>query len=56
MLKDAVQILKAPLATNQVEMHPFIDQTNLRPYKVQAGLPLEVYAPCRELGGGRDPT
>lgn len=48
MLKEAAQILKAPLATNQVELHPFIDQSKLRAYMDEVGLPLEAYAPLAQ--------
>ncbi|WP_138464501.1 aldo/keto reductase [Poseidonocella sp. HB161398] len=48
MLKVAEEILGAPLAANQVEMHPFIDQAKLRDFMAGAGLPLEAYAPLAQ--------
>lgn len=48
MLQEAAQILQAPLATNQVEMHPFIDQRRLRAHMTATELPLTAYAPLAQ--------
>ncbi|SET33214.1 aldo/keto reductase [Paracoccus homiensis] len=48
MLEQARDILQAPLAANQVEMHPFIDQTRLRAFMQQADIPLQAYAPLAQ--------
>ncbi|WP_118135261.1 aldo/keto reductase [Oceanicella sp. SM1341] len=48
MLTEAAEILSAPLAANQVEMHPFIDQTRLRAFQSARGIPLEAYAPLAQ--------
>ncbi|WP_282602571.1 aldo/keto reductase [Paracoccus sp. PARArs4] len=48
MLAEAQGIMRAPIATNQVEMHPFIDQTRLRSFMQDAGIPLTAYAPLAQ--------
>ena len=56
MLKETQEILQAPLATNQVELHPFIDQTALRGYMAGKGIPLEAYAPLAQGKVMQDPV
>ncbi|WP_428926626.1 aldo/keto reductase [Marinibacterium sp. SX1] len=48
MLTEAAEILSAPLAANQVEMHPFIDQSRLRAFQLERDIPLEAYAPLAQ--------
>ncbi len=48
MLLEAQSILQAPLAANQVELHPFIEQTKLESFMQGAGIPLEAYAPLAQ--------
>lgn len=45
LLKEASQHLKSPLAANQVEFHPFIDQSTLMDYMTGKDLPFEAYCP-----------
>lgn len=43
--KQARAALDTPLAANQVEMHPFLDQTKLLGALNELGVPFEAYAP-----------
>jgi diketogulonate reductase-like aldo/keto reductase len=48
MLREARAILRAPLAANQVELHPFIEQAKLQDFMRTEGIPLEAYAPLAQ--------
>ncbi|MCT4371298.1 aldo/keto reductase [Yangia mangrovi] len=48
MLQEAQEVLSTPLAANQVEMHPFIDQARLQAFLKGRGVPLEAYAPLAQ--------
>ena len=56
MLKEAATILQAPLATNQVEMHPCIDHRNLRAHMDAVALPPTAYAPLAQGKVMTDPV
>ena len=43
MLRQAVRIIDAPIATNQVEFHPLLDQSKLLAGANEAGIPLSSY-------------
>lgn len=43
MMKEAVKIIEAPLATNQVEFHPLLDQRVLLAGASEVGIPLSSY-------------
>lgn len=43
MMRDAVSICDEPLATNQVEFHPLLDQTILLKAAGETGIPLSSY-------------
>lgn len=43
MLRAAVSLLEAPLATNQVEFHPLLDQSRLLAGASALGVPLSAY-------------
>ncbi len=43
MLREAVQIVEAPLVTNQVEFHPLLDQSVLVAGANEVGVPLSAY-------------
>ncbi|MEL7114350.1 MAG: aldo/keto reductase [Pseudomonadota bacterium] len=43
MLRDAVQIVDAPLVTNQVEFHPLLNQDKLMAGANAVGVPLSAY-------------
>jgi 2,5-diketo-D-gluconate reductase B len=44
-LQDARQVVDAPIVANQVQYHPFIDQSDLRDYCVENGVALTAYSP-----------
>jgi len=48
LLREARAILRAPLAANQVELHPFIEQAKLQDFMRTEGIPLEAYAPLAQ--------
>lgn len=43
MMRNAKEIVDAPLSTNQVEFHPLIDQTKLLDAASETGIPLSSY-------------
>ena len=43
MLREAVKIVDAPIATNQVEFHPLLNQDRLLAAASEAGIPLSSY-------------
>ena len=43
MLREAVQIVDAPLVTNQVEFHPLLNQDKLMAGANEVGIPLSAY-------------
>ena len=43
MMRVAVQVVDAPLATNQVEFHPLLNQDKLLAGAAEAGIPLSSY-------------
>lgn len=43
MLRQAVQIVDAPLVTNQVEFHPLLNQDKLMAGATEVGVPLSAY-------------
>ncbi len=43
MLRDAIQIVDAPLVTNQVEFHPLLNQDKLIAGANETGVPLSAY-------------
>jgi 2,5-diketo-D-gluconate reductase B len=44
MMREARRLLSVPVATNQVEFHPLLDQTKLLAAAAQTGIPLSSYA------------
>ncbi|MCO6384850.1 aldo/keto reductase [Oceanicola sp. 502str15] len=55
-VEEARSILRAPIAANQVELHPFIDQSKLLPYLEAQGIPVEAYAPLAQGGVMTEPV
>lgn len=45
---EARAALETPLAANQVELHPFIDQSKLRAHLDKLGVPIEAYCPLAQ--------
>ena len=43
MLREAIQIVDAPLITNQVEFHPLLNQDKLMAGAIETGVPLSAY-------------
>ena len=43
MLREAKSIIDAPIATNQVEFHPLLDQDRLLAGAIETGIPLSAY-------------
>ena len=44
-LREALRISPAPLVANQVEMHPYLDQSELVTLTAEEGMALEAYSP-----------
>ncbi|MEM9013280.1 MAG: aldo/keto reductase [Pseudomonadota bacterium] len=44
MMRQAAEIIGAPVATNQVEFHPLIDQSVLMAGAAEVGIPLSAYS------------
>ncbi|SDE78233.1 aldo/keto reductase [Limimaricola pyoseonensis] len=47
-LTEAQEILQAPVAANQIEFHPFIDQSKLLGFMQQRDMPFEAYSPLAQ--------
>ena len=56
MLRHAVEELQAPLATLQVEYHPFLDQSRLLAFLRTKNIPLTAYAPLAQGRAAADET
>ena len=56
MMRAAVEELRAPIATLQVEYHPFLDQSRLLAYLRGRGIPLTAYAPLAQGRAAEDAT
>ena len=54
-VKQAQAALDTPLAANQVEMHPFIDQSRLLPFLAEQNIPFEAYSPLAQGAVAKDP-
>lgn len=44
-LNETAAHLKAPIAANQIEIHPFFQQPRLRSFMEEKGIPFEAYSP-----------
>lgn len=56
MLRFALEQVDAPIATLQVEYHPFLAQTPLLDYVRRRGIPLTAYAPLAQGRAADDET
>ncbi|QFR32358.1 aldo/keto reductase [Ancylobacter sp. TS-1] len=56
MLRRAVEEIGAPLASVQLEYHPFLSQAPMLAYLRQKGIPLTAYAPLAQGRAANDPT
>lgn len=48
LLKEAIEVIGAPIACNQIEYHVFLDQTPVLTYLRSKGIPLVAYAPLAQ--------
>ena len=56
MIRRAVEEIGAPIASAQVEYHPFLSQARLLAYLRGKGIPLTAYAPLAQGRAASDPT
>jgi 2,5-diketo-D-gluconate reductase B len=56
MLRHAVEELGAPIASVQLEYHPFLSQAAMLAYLRSKGIPLTAYAPLAQGRASQDPT
>ncbi len=56
MIEEAVRLSSEPLVTNQVEWHPFLDQSKVRAACRRHGLVLTAYSPVARGKASNDPT
>lgn len=56
LLRDALRHASEPLSCNQVESHPFLDQSAVRAACREAGMALVAYCPLGRSGVFGDPT
>ncbi|GAB4070636.1 aldo/keto reductase [Ancylobacter sonchi] len=56
MLRRAVEEIGAPIASVQLEYHPFLSQAPMLAYLRQKGIPLTAYAPLAQGRAANDPT
>ena len=53
MIRKAVDEIGAPIATLQIEYHPFLDQSEMLTYLRRKNIPLTAHAPLAQGSGGR---
>ena len=56
MLRQAIDEIRAPVASLQVEYHPFLDQSPMLAYLRQRKIPLTAYAPLAQGRAAEDET
>ncbi len=56
MLRRAVEEIRAPIASVQLEYRPFLSQAPMLAYLRQKGIPLTAYAPLAQGRAAQDPT
>jgi len=56
LIDRAVQYSTEPLATNQVEMHPYLDQSKVMAACAANGMAVTAYSPIARGGAGDDPV
>jgi 2,5-diketo-D-gluconate reductase B len=55
MIRRAVEEIGAPIASLQVEYHPFLSQASMLAYLRGKGIPLTAYAPLAQGRAASDP-
>jgi 2,5-diketo-D-gluconate reductase B len=56
MLRQAIDEMRAPVASVQVEYHPFLDQSAMLAYLRKRNIPLTAYAPLAQGRAANDET
>jgi hypothetical protein len=56
IIRRAVEGIGAPIATHQVEYHPFLSQAPMLAYLRSKAIPLTAYAPLAQGRAANDPT
>ena len=56
LVRQAVELSKAPLVTNQIEIHPYLDQTKVMAVCRHFGISLTAYSPIAKGAVMRDQT
>ncbi|SDX40624.1 aldo/keto reductase [Litoreibacter albidus] len=56
MVNQARVALNTPLAANQIELHPLIDQTRMIAHLASKGIPVEAYSPLAQGNVMKNPT
>jgi diketogulonate reductase-like aldo/keto reductase len=56
MIDEAVRLSRAPLVTNQVEYHPYLDQSKVLATLAKHGMALTAYCPIARGKAVEDPT
>jgi diketogulonate reductase-like aldo/keto reductase len=56
MIEEAVKLASEPLVTNQVEWHPYLDQSKVRAACRQHGMVVTAYTPIARGKAGTDQT
>ncbi|MFH1555358.1 MAG: aldo/keto reductase [Pseudomonadota bacterium] len=56
MLRRALEEIGAPIASVQLEYHPFLSQAPMLAYLREKGIPLTAYAPLAQGRAANDPT
>lgn len=56
MLRRALEEIDAPIASVQLEYHPFLSQAPMLAYLREKGIPLTAYAPLAQGRAANDPT
>jgi 2,5-diketo-D-gluconate reductase B len=56
MIEEAVALASEPLVTNQIEWHPFLDQSKVRAACKKHGLAVTAYTPIARGKAGNDQT
>jgi 2,5-diketo-D-gluconate reductase B len=56
LLEEAVRLASEPLVTNQVEWHPFLDQSKIRAACAKHGIAVTAYSPIARGKAGDDRT